>query len=305
MEAKRMKLQINVYSPLGKGGPTTWANDLVKSLNLKDENAILRNSIPQYLLEPFAHGIIHSAVPFVYANRRSDYILTIHGDFRKENNIWGHLYPRAIKNARIITVPSIYLKDILKLKHAYVIPNGVFIKEKTPQKMIEPTLGILTSFYFPEKTRGLVDLAQILKSIDFKGKLIIAGEGPLRSKFENRVKSIFAGAEFVGYIDRERFFKQIDIYTYFSHLDIFCLSVLEAMARGLPIVSNDIGGVLEMVGPRNKTQIASNNQDYKDTLKALVANRNLRKKISNDLYTRAKEFSWNKVTEEWLKIYYR
>ena len=81
-------------------------------------------------------------------------------------------------------------------------------------------------------------------------RLVIAGDGPLRSELEQQARSlgIASSITFLGY--------QSDIASVLSELDIFLLSsvsegtplvVIEAMAAGCPVIATDVGGLSEMI----------------------------------------------------------
>jgi len=85
--------------------------------------------------------------------------------------------------------------------------------------------------------------------------LIIAGDGDLLSNFQNEVneKNLNKFISFIGEInDVPEFLSGIDFYIQPSVTEGFPLSVLEAMAAGVPVICSDAGGLKEMVED-NKT----------------------------------------------------
>jgi glycosyltransferase involved in cell wall biosynthesis len=82
-------------------------------------------------------------------------------------------------------------------------------------------------------------------------KLLIVGDGPLRSRLEALARRLGIGdrAKFVGF--------QKDVHRYLSIMDIFVLpsrtegagiAIVEAMLWGLPVVASRVGGIPEIVG---------------------------------------------------------
>ncbi|MBI4412437.1 MAG: glycosyltransferase [Deltaproteobacteria bacterium] len=120
-------MKINVLTPYRKGGPYTWGENLVRELNRRDIRARHIHRIPELLASPFFKDcdIIHTAVPLPFNFWNKPIVLTVHGDYRREKNIWQKFYPLAVKRADCVTVPSEFLKKELGIERAVVIPNGV------------------------------------------------------------------------------------------------------------------------------------------------------------------------------------
>jgi glycosyltransferase involved in cell wall biosynthesis len=102
--------------------------------------------------------------------------------------------------------------------------------------------------------RDLICAIAALKVVDpmRRYELTILGEGP-------DAKAYFNLAQMLGVDSQIKILGQIDrgtIFTYYDQADVFCLSsysegtpkvVLEAMARGTPVVATDVGGVSTVV----------------------------------------------------------
>jgi len=85
-------------------------------------------------------------------------------------------------------------------------------------------------------------------------QLVIAGEGPERAKLEQL--AIDSGVEdrvyFPGFVDQpEKVMGLFDIFALSSHSEQFPISVVEAMAAGLPVVAPRVGDIGEMVSTDN------------------------------------------------------
>lgn len=108
------------------------------------------------------------------------------------------------------------------------------------------TLGRLT----PEKNmRTVLDVAKNLSDRDVE--FHIGGLGPQRDALEQYVtEEEIDNASFAGLIkDVPGFLNGLDIYIQPSHREGLCLTVVEAMAAGLPIVASNVGGITETVVP--------------------------------------------------------
>ncbi|GAG75482.1 unnamed protein product, partial [marine sediment metagenome] len=213
---------INFYLFKSKGGPTIWGINLANALRKKDYQVTIYSDalshIKGYIKGPFSCPIIHSVLPFPYPFR-GKYILTIHGDFRREKHLLSRLYPWAIKKADFVTVPSLFLKKALDLKKALVIPNGIVQprnkKFSYQLNRNKPVIGIMTSFHFRNKSDGIIVLAKVIKKVIPSAKLLIAGEGSLLNYYIQKVQEIGIDAKFLGYCGKDSFFDKLDIFSFY------------------------------------------------------------------------------------------
>ncbi|WP_265112379.1 glycosyltransferase family 4 protein [Halosolutus halophilus] len=73
----------------------------------------------------------------------------------------------------------------------------------------------------------------------------IAGDGPRRRALESRIESAgIENVEFLGAVrDLPQFLDTVDIYAQPSLYEGLCITVIEAMAAGLPVVGSSVGGI--------------------------------------------------------------
>jgi len=81
-------------------------------------------------------------------------------------------------------------------------------------------------------------------------RLVIAGEGELRSHLERLVAQLELGSKvwFAGYVrDLAPLYRAADLFVLSSHLEGLCTSLLDAMLAGVPVIATRTGGVPEVV----------------------------------------------------------
>ena len=83
-------------------------------------------------------------------------------------------------------------------------------------------------------------------------RLVVIGDGPERARLESRAQelSVTEKVTFLGHRDdARRWLAGVDVYANSSVSEGVSLTILEAMAAGLPVVATDVGGTPEVVTP--------------------------------------------------------
>lgn len=317
MKEYKQKLVL-IITPHIKGGPWQWGADLAKELNESPSSEFHAEhifSIKNKFLSPFKLDakLIHTTNPLAWSVLFGPLILTVHG--RIYGIFWQFFYRLGYFRASIVTVPSEFLKRSLGIKKAVVIPNALDIsKFKETVFMERDFFNILTvtKFWFPEKARGLFELAQIIfnlaKDFDKKINWRIVGFGPL---FENIKKSVEMlekpknlNVQWFGFDLPQKYFSDSDIFAYFSYEDNMPIAVMEAMASGLPVVTNKIGAVDEIIDNGKDGFITSNQSGYQNVLLKLMNDLNLRRETGRAARKKIQEkFSWEIILPKWIELY--
>lgn len=292
-----------------QGGPRVWAENLVKHLKKRGYNTeIYYGRYRQHILKQFKYyDIIHSVMPVPYPLTKK-YVLTIHGNYKEENSILAKiLYPIMALRADVVTIPSRFLQEKLQIKNIKIIPNGIDLPSDKKTSYImkgeEPVIGVLTNFNFRPKAEGLIRLAKIIQNISPKIGLVIGGSGKFFEEYKKIILKKHENTKFLGHCDKKELFNQIDIFAYYSMLDNQPLAVLEAMAYGLPVVSNDVGAIREMMTGGLKKYVANNEREYKKILKELINSKEEREFNAKEAIKKSQDFSWEKIVERFIKLY--
>lgn len=90
-------------------------------------------------------------------------------------------------------------------------------------------------------------------------RLVVVGDGPERGKLEAEARALgLAGrAAWAGnQTDVRGFLQAMDIYALTSDTEQMPISLIEAMAAGLPVVATDVGDVRQVLAPENRPFLA-------------------------------------------------
>ena len=207
--------------------------------------------------------------------------------------------------AHALVVPSQRLEkiafDIWKQPKArvHLIPNGIDVKAYRSKPTVsipglrkkpgEVVIGTLAGLRAVKNLPRLVRAAAAVPN----SRLVIVGEGPER-------EAILAEAVRIGYADRlimpgfmagpHRYIGVFDIFALSSDSEQFPISLVEAMAAGLPCVSTDVGDVAQIVSKENRRFVVASNDEagLRNALLALAADANLRAAVGVTNQARAR-----------------
>ena len=116
--------------------------------------------------------------------------------------------------------------------------------------------------------------------------LVIVGDGDQRSHLEelSEIRGIEKRVRFTGAVtDTVQYLQASDVYVQPSFTEGLPISVLEAMACGLPVIATGVGGVTDLLSTgENGIVIPPHDPDcLSDCLLELLSNRNLRARLGN------------------------
>jgi len=313
---KLQRKLILVITPHKKGGPWNWGADLVNELNKSSEfKAEHIFKIRDKFLSPFRPGVklIHTTNPLAFSVFLRPIILTVHGKIF--GPFWKFFYRLGYFRASVVTVPSEFLKKSLDFKKTVAIPNAIDLSKFGEVDLISRdffNILTVTKFWFPGKAKGLVELAWIIfdlaKNFDKKINWRIVGFGPLLEdvkKFVNALdKPKNLNVQWFGFDLPQKYFSDSDLFAYFSYEDNMPIAVMEAMASGLPVITNKIGAVNEIIDSGKDGFIALKRQDYQNVLLKLMSDFDLRKNIGRAARKKIEgNFSWKVVLPKWIELY--
>ncbi|MGN6431116.1 MAG: glycosyltransferase family 4 protein [Gaiellaceae bacterium] len=175
-----------------------------------------------------------------------------------------------------------------------VIPNGVEV-DAYPQASLESAVPRLIAVGRLAAPKDWSTLLSALTSLDSEAftELAIVGDGPERERVEDELarRSLEGRVRLLGERDDvPRLLAEADVFLLASRSEGLPLSVIEAMAAGLPIVASDVGGLKELVrdGETGVLVPPGDPVALAEALRPLLANRELRRRLGRAGRARAK-----------------
>lgn len=204
-------------------------------------------------------------------------------------------------------------KKILRPSQAITIYNGVRVavdlKQNKPDDLKDFFVVGSTLRFEPQKNIiNTVKVAILTAKLNPRLKFVFVGEGFLlakakqlvsKNRLEHRV--IFPGWQ----NDISAWLRSFDAFLLFSKWEGLPLSILEAMAYGLPIIASDIKGNNELVDECNGALVPVNSIDkLVQLLRKLPENKNLEKWRKGSLQKVKETFSRESFNKEYRELYY-
>ncbi|HTG37834.1 glycosyltransferase [Sphingomonas sp.] len=203
----------------------------------------------------------------------------------------------ALGAAHGLAVPSEKLErialDIWKQPPARVhrisngIPTALYAGRAEPKaipgfvKGKEPVVGTLAGL---RTVKDLPLMVRAVGGIARNVRLVIVGEGPERAAIERQAAAMFMAerVHLPGFLPSpHRYIGLFDIFMLSSESEQQPISVMEAMAAGLPIVAPRVGDIAAMVAPENLPYLVDERHEValRDALSALVNDPEARARI--------------------------
>lgn len=203
----------------------------------------------------------------------------------------------------------------LTTRKLMIVPNGIDLAKYKAGPEIKSDAKTKTILYIGrlEKRKGvkyLISAFDRLSTEDHNYRLIIAGDGPDRSKLEDQVeRNSTRGVTFLGYIDEATKLKLLrEAHVYCSpalYGESFGIVLLEAMASGCIIVAGNNSGYENVLQDRGQLSLVNPKDEieFARRLKLLASDDALRKAWREWALDYVKNFDYSNVVDEYVKIY--
>ena len=197
---------------------------------------------------------------------------------------------RVFLAGRTVVVPSLTLRaiatDIWRLNPARLryVPNGIDLARFDPGPMQAtsgegPLLGTVAAL------RAEKNIGRLLRAFaqDVPGRLLIIGDGPDRERLHALAGELGIGARvhWAGHqADPAPLLRSLDAFAMSSDTEQMPISLLEAMAAGLPVASTDVGDIATMLPPEQRAFVVPPDAAaLADALRRLMGDAGLRQRL--------------------------
>lgn len=190
-----------------------------------------------------------------------------------------------------------------------VIPNGVaerFFYAGKREDLSDRPLRILSVGRLSSQKR-IDRLIAAVALLDFPVQLTIVGDGEDRGELEDLVKKLklenvsFEGKKFGK--ELIAYYREADIFVISSDREGMPLTVLEAMAAGLPIVGSNVIGIRELIEGTGILVKDSSPQSFADALTVVRNDRVLSHHLAAQSREKAKQYTWDRLTALLAQVY--
>jgi glycosyltransferase involved in cell wall biosynthesis len=226
------------------------------------------------------------------------------GGLKIERNVYRRF---ALPAAQALVVPSLSLERIaLKAwrqpaERVQRIVNGIatawYARKPEPGSIPglkrgerEVVIGALARL---TPVKDLPMLVRACGGLSGRFRLVIVGEGPERERIQAAAQAMGIADRLVmpGFLERPyRYIGHFDMLAVSSRSEQFPISVVEAMAAGLPIASVPVGDVPTMIAPENRAHVASHVHEValRDVIQPLLLDADLRRSLGAANQARAR-----------------
>ena len=289
-------------------------NKVLRLMDMLWQTFINRNKVDVVLIDTYSTQNFQYAVAVATICRvfKIPYIPILHGgNLPKRLKKSPKQSKKLFANAKTNIAPSNYLLEAFK-KEGYTnltfIPNTIEIKNYhfKLRNNIKPKLLWVRSFAELYNPLLAIEIVEALVKKNINVELCMVGpekDGSLE-KCKQLAKQNSLPITFTGLLKKEAWIelsKDYDIFINTTNFDNMPISVIEAMALGLPVISTNVGGLPYLI-EHNKTGILipPNNVDvFVEAITQFLSNPDKTASLSNNARTAVEQFDWEVVKSKW------
>jgi glycosyltransferase involved in cell wall biosynthesis len=223
-------------------------------------------------------------------------------------------WKRVVRKASAIISPSQSLANLIRAQHYAgpldIIPNGHHAEASSTTRHRPGNLLVVSRLF---ERKGVQYLLQALEDCARPINLHIVGDGPYVAALKQAARRLRTRAvvHFHGWLDNKsgkfrELFETSSIFALPSEAENFPISLLEAMAAGLAIITTSGTGCEEVVGPAALLVPPRDPARIRAAIEQLSADPASCHELGQTAHTRVHGiFSWRAIAEQHLETYER
>jgi phenylacetate-CoA ligase len=225
----------------------------------------------------------------------------------------GWLAKPVMRLASVLVVPSGYLQDIFA-EHglaAQAVFNVVDLKafQYRERDFARPVMLVPRTLEALYNVGAALEAFKVVKAACPGAELLITGEGPERPALERKVaEEGIKGVTFLGRVPHAQMpaiYDRADILLNPTNVDNMPVSLLEAFASGLPVVSTDAGGIPYLVtsGENGLLAPVGDSAGLAAHLLWVISHPDEARALARKAWEEREQYTWERVAERWLEVY--
>ena len=261
----------------------------------------------------------HYAMPqglagaLIKKTRKKPFVITVHGSdltVLGESRLYRPVLKWVFNEADAIIAVSRHIEKLLTglgvdARKINVIYSGV--DPQPPAVEGERRVVFIGALVWQKGVDTLIEAFKDIKRSFPDATLVIVGDGGERENLESQAQRLgLKDILFTGYLeDLDNIFTSQTVLVLPSRKEGFGLTLLEAMARGVPVVGSKSGGIPEIIHDgRNGYLFSTGNfLSLADAVKKIFANDDVRARLINGGLETVKNFTWSQTSEETDDVY--
>lgn len=266
---------------------------------------------------------VYSTLNFYYAflvsqlcrALRLNYIPILHGGNLPDRLKRSPKLSKAIfENAYTNVAPSVYVKsnfETLGIKNVICIPNTIEVNNYAFKEKVFDTVKLLWVRSFSRIYNPVlaVEVLNGLKKKNIDSELCMVGpegDGSL-SEVKKHADKLGVKVDFKGKLTKEEWVKLSEHYNIFintTNFDNMPVSVIEAMALGLPVISTNVGGLPFLIEhKKNGFLVPPNSADeFIRSIVEVIDSEEKTNQIAKEARYYVEQFDWGIVKKRWIKL---
>lgn len=209
------------------------------------------------------------------------------------------------KNTILSACPNLQVK---------IIPNGVdtklFHPKSSPRALKQPFTFLSVGRLVARKNQDLI-IHALHKLIEegIKARLVLVGDGDAKKECQKLIQDLNLENEIElrGYVDREKLpmiYQEADCFILASDNEGMSVALLEAIASGLPVITTNTGGALEIIGEKQRDFLLEKPDvtTLSSKMAQMVHESDSLEQLSNTLRERAMQYSWSIPAKEIINL---